>query len=349
MTIVIPTVSRPHLVWRAVESALAQTAQDIEILVSDNGSTDETQDVLAKYRDPRLRMLRRETTISASAHGNYLLEQAQGEFILPLSDDDFLEPDMAARVLDLFNRRPDLSFVFTGCWMHYGPEPFPALTGPEVESGEDFIAAYFAEKRELCWCACVTRVADLRAIGPIPDDLIFGDYFYWMKLVFKGDVGCIAAPLSHYTFMTDNLSSSTPALIWASQIRVLADEVIDTYERCSKNPSKTEELRRICAKWVARATANQFVWNATRGANTKVLMRAFADCLPFFARERTAWPRIAIALTLPQPLLKWLIHRAAARRRTKLLQDPRYSATELASDESSLRYRNSMRNAHLKE
>ena len=338
MTIVIPTVNRPHFVRRAVESALAQTAQDIEILVSDNGSTHETQNALAKYRDPRLRMLRREKTIPASAHGNYLVEQARGEFILPLSDDDFLEPDMAARALDLFDRRPDLSFVYTGCWMHYGPEPFPALTGPEVESGEDFIAAYFAERRELCWCACVTRVADLKAIGPIPNDLIFGDYFYWMKLVFNGSVGCIQAPLAHYTFMTDNLSSSTPVLSWASQIRSLADEVIATYEKGCNDQGKTQELRHICARWVGRATANQFVWNATRGTSTAVLIRAFADCFPFFAHERSAWPRVAIALIFPQPLLKWLIHRAAARRRTKLLRDQILSAIEPGSSKSPMRY-----------
>lgn len=322
MTIVIPTVNRPQLVGRAVESALAQTAQDIEILVSDNGSTDETQEVLARYRDPRLRFLRRGTTIPVNAHGNYLIqEQVRGEFLLALSDDDYVEPDMAARVLDLFDRRPDLSFAYTGCWVHYGPETFPALTGPEVESGMDFIAAYFAEKREVYWCACITRVADLRAIGPMPEDRIFGDFFYWMKLVFKGNVGCIPSPLSHYTFMTDNLSSSTPVLRWASEIRMLADEVIDVYEESCKDPGKTDELRRICSRLVARMTANQFVWNATRGASTRALIRAFVECLPYFARERSAWPRVAIALTLPRPLLSWLIHRAAARRRVKLRQD----------------------------
>lgn len=322
LTIIIPTVNRPRLVGRAVESALAQTAQDIEILVSDNGSTDETQEVLRKYRDPRLRLLRREKTISATAHGNHLImEQARGELMLSLSDDDYVEPDMAARVLDLFDRRPELSFAYTGCWVHFGPEAFPAHTGPEVESGTDFIAAYFAEKREVYWCACITRVADLRVMGPMPDGLIFGDLYYWMKLVFKGDVGCISAPLSHYTFMTDNVSSATPALRWASDIRMLADEVIDAYDECCKDPGKTDELRRICARWVARSTANQFVWNATRGTGSAAMIRTLGECFPFFARERSAWPRIAIALTLPQPMLKWLILRAAARRRAKLLQD----------------------------
>jgi len=321
LTIVIPTVNRPHLVGRAVESALAQTAQDIEILVSDNGSKDETQDVLHKYRDPRLRMLRRETTIPATAHGNYIIgEQVRGELVLALSDDDYLEPQMVERVLDLFDRRPDLSFVYTGCWVHYGPETFPALTGPEVESGTDFIAAYFAEKREVYWCACVTRIADLRAIGPMPDGLIFGDFFYWMRLVFKGNVGCVPAPLSHYTFMTDNVSSTTPVFRWASEIRMRADEVIDAYDKSCNDPGKTRKMRRLCARLVARSAANQFVWNATRNAGTPTLVRTVRECLPFFAGEPSAWPRVALALIFPPPLLKAMIHRAA-RRRAKLLQN----------------------------
>jgi len=320
LTIVIPTVNRPLLVGRAVESALAQTAQDIEILVSDNGSTDETQDVLRKYRDPRLRMLRREKTIPAAAHGNYIIaEQVRGELVLALSDDDYIEPQMVERVLDLFDRRPDLSFAYTGCSMHYGAEIFPALTGPEVESGTDFIAAYFAEKREVCWCACVTRIADLRAIGPMPNDLLFGDFFYWMKLVFKGNVGCVPAPLSHYTFMTDNTSSSTPVFRWASEIRTRADEVIDAYDKYCNDQGKTAAMRRLCTRLVARTAANQFVWNAVRGAGTLALVRSLRECLPFFAGEPSAWPRVAIALMLPPTLLKAMIQRAA-RRRARLLQ-----------------------------
>lgn len=339
LTIVIPTVSRPHLVGRAVESALAQTARDIEILVSDNGSTDKTQEVLSRYRDPRLRLLRREKTIPAAAHGNYLImEQVRGELMLALSDDDFLEPEMAARVLDLFERRPDLSFAYTGCWVHFGPERFPALSGPEVESGTDFIAAYFAEKREVYWCACITRVADLRAVGPMPDGLIFGDLYYWMKLVFKGSVGCIPAPLSHYTFMTDNVSSATPVLHWAAESRMLADEVIDAYEKCCEDSGKTNELRRICARWVARSTANQFVWNATRGIGAGTLLRTLGECLPFLARDRSAWPRVALALTLPQPVLKWLILRAAARRRAKLMQNFGASVADHDSHATLMRY-----------
>jgi hypothetical protein len=262
-----------------------------------------------------LRHIRRERTISATAHGNVLIDEASGEFFLGLSDDDYIEADFASRVLDLLQRQRDLAFVYTGCVTHYGEARVPCLTGPERESGADFISAFFAGAREVCWCACVTRVADLRSIGPIPEGRIFGDMFYWTKLAFRGDVGCVATPLSHYTFMTaDNLSSGTPVVKWARETRMLADEALAAFEDSCKNPRKSAALRRDCIRFVARSTANQFVWNAIRGSKKRTLMKDLANCLPFLGGDLSVWPRVASALLIPRSGLRDLILRAAARR-----------------------------------
>ena len=144
LSIIIPTLNRAELVRRALDSALAQTCRDIEILVSNNGSRDHTRQVLEGYSDPRLRVFQREDTIPACVHGNFLVEEARGEFLLGLSDDDFLEPDFAERVMALFDRHPGLAFVYTCCWRHYGDVRVPTPTGPEIESGPDFIAGFLA-------------------------------------------------------------------------------------------------------------------------------------------------------------------------------------------------------------
>src|SRR6185437_11351056 len=98
LTIAIPTVNRAGLLGRAIESALAQTSTDIEILVSDNGSTDGTPQVIARYAGQGIRTFRHERTMPAERHGEFVINQAQGEFFLGLSDDDYLEPQFAAKV-----------------------------------------------------------------------------------------------------------------------------------------------------------------------------------------------------------------------------------------------------------
>ena len=234
LTIAIPTVNRAGLLGRAIESALAQTSPDIEIIVSDNGSTDNTQAVIKRYLGRGLRTYRHPSTMPATKHGQFLVEQAHGEFFLGLSDDDFLEPEFAAEVLALFDRHTELSFVYTGCAVHYEDCLVPAVVGPPLETGASFLAAHYAGKREVSWCACVTRVRDLLELGPQPDDCIIGDMFYWTKLAFRGPVGCIPRVLSHYVLLrsqNDNMSHGTPPLVWARESRALANDVIEASRR----------------------------------------------------------------------------------------------------------------------
>ncbi|MBL8275369.1 MAG: glycosyltransferase family 2 protein [Pelomonas sp.] len=313
LSIVIPTLNRLSLARRALESALAQTADDIEVLISDNGSNDGTAAWLAGVSDRRLRKFHHAQTISAQDHGNFLIDQARGEYFVGLSDDDWLEPDFAARVLALLDRHPGLPFLYTGCLTHYAQSSVPALCGPERESGCDFLAAFFAGEREVCWCAAVSRLADLRAIGPIPPGRIFGDMYLWTRLARLGDVGCVALPLSHYSFITaDNVSTGTPVTAWALETRLLADEVLQAWP--PGDQPRIERLTRDMQAFVARSSANQFVWNVVRGAARSRLWRSLPALWPLLRRSPQVWPRLLVALLLPHAWTRTLVLVAAKRR-----------------------------------
>lgn len=317
LTIAIPTINRAHLIGRAVASAVAQTSPNIEIIVSDNGSIDETPAVIARYAGRGLRTFRHEVMMSAAEHGQFLFEQAQGEFFLGLSDDDFLEPEFAAEVLAMFDRHPELAFVYTGCAVHYEDCQVPALVGPAVEPGATFLAAHYAGKREISWCACVTRVRDLREVGPQPDNRILGDMFFWTKLAFRGPVGCVPRVLSHYVLLrsqNDNISHGTPPFVWARESRLLADEVIAASRRAGAGSDYLSRLIADARQQVARSSANQFVWTRVRGASLKETWKSLFDCLPYLSWNPKVLNRVAAALLLPRKLLRYLLLKAAARR-----------------------------------
>lgn len=308
LTIVIPTVNRAHCVGRAIESALAQDLEDIEIIVSDNGSTDGTPSLIAHYNDPRLRKYRHEETIPPQAHGNFLLDAARGEFFLGLSDDDYIEPDFVRRALDLYTRRPELSFVYAACTLHIGDINLPALHGPEFEESLDFVAAFFGNLRNVCWCACVTRVEDLRAIGPIPPDRFIGDMFYWTKIAFHGPVGCIQQPVAHYTFMTaDNMTSGIRVLNWAREVETLADESSAAFhERCT-DQERLKNFDQSVRRFVAISVADQFVWTAIRGAGKASLLAAAYDARSYYWRHRIVWKRVIAGFVLHKAILRRLV------------------------------------------
>lgn len=314
LTIAIPTLNRAHCVGRAIESALAQVDADIEVIVSDNGSSDGTPDVIARYDDPRLRKFRHETTMPPQAHGNFLLDAARGEFFLGLSDDDYIDPDFAQRAIALYDRHPELSFVYTATILHMSDVELPALHGPKVEESLDFIAAFFGNLRNVCWCACVTRVADLRAIGPIPPDRFIGDMYYWCKIAFRGPVGCVHRPVSHYTFMTaDNMTSSIGVLAWAREVQLLADESLKMFQEHVPDQSRCNQLKRSMARFVAISVADQFVWTAIRGAPRRQLAFAVLEAAPYYWRHRVAWPRIVASLFVPRRIIRRLVLRAATK------------------------------------
>lgn len=316
LTIAIPTVNRAGLLGRAIESALAQTCRDVEIIVSDNGSTDETPAVIARYAGRGLRTFRHPSTMSAARHGQFLMDQARGEFFLGLSDDDFLEPEFAAEVIALFDQHPELSFVYTGCAVHYEEYQVPSLVGPPIEPGLVFLAAHYADGREVSWCACVTRVRDLRELGPQPDDRVIGDIFFWSKLAFRGPVGCVSRELSHYVLLrskNDSISHGTSPLLWGRESRLIADEVLEAARRAGSSADYLSTLKTDSDRHIARSIANQFVWTRIRGASPLQAWGWLTGCFPFLSWTPTVLTRLLAALLLPRRLLRRLLLNGVSR------------------------------------
>jgi glycosyltransferase involved in cell wall biosynthesis len=309
-------VNRAGLLGRAIASALAQTSPDIEIIVSDNGSTDETPQVIERYAGRGLRTYRHSSTMSAARHGEFLRNQARGEFFLGLSDDDFLEPEFAAEVLAMFDRHPGLSFVYTGCAVHYEDCQVPAIVGPPIESGAAFLAAHYANQREVSWCACVSRVRDLLELGPQPENRILGDMFFWTKLAFRGQVGCVPRILSHYILLrqrdqNDNISHGTSVALWARESRLIADEVLEASRHEGASDSYMSRLLVDSRLHVARSTANQFVWTRVRGASAAKAWSWVPGCLPYLCWNVAVLSRLGAALVLPQAALHALLLKSA--------------------------------------
>ena len=316
LTIAIPTLNRAELLVRAIESALAQTSRDIEIIVSDNGSSDNTAAVIRRYAGRGLRTFRHPSTVPAPEHGRFLIEQAQGEFFVGLSDDDFIEPEFAAEVLALYDQHKELSFVYTGCAVHYEDLQVPAAVGPPLEVGSAFLANHYAGKREVCWCACVTRARDLLELGPQPDDCILGDMFFWSKLAFRGPVGCIPRVLSHYVLFrsqNDNISHGTPPVVWARESRLLVSEVIEASRRAGADKEYISSFRANSRSHISRSTANQFIWTRLRGASLIQAWLWFSGCLPYLDWSPKPLIRIIAALFLPRQALRYLILIGAAK------------------------------------
>jgi glycosyltransferase involved in cell wall biosynthesis len=112
VTVVIPTYNRRDLIGETLDSVFAQTFRDFEVVVVDDGSTDGTPERLRPLAEQgRIRYIRQKNAEQAAAR-NRGLEEARGEFIAFLDDDDLWPPDKLQWQVEALRERPDAVLVY---------------------------------------------------------------------------------------------------------------------------------------------------------------------------------------------------------------------------------------------
>lgn len=99
VSLLIPTFNRESYLGDALNSALNQTYDNLEIIVHDDASTDGTWELLSRYHDPRLRVIRTDDNHGMIGGWNYLVTQARGQYLKFLASDDLLEPTCIAELV----------------------------------------------------------------------------------------------------------------------------------------------------------------------------------------------------------------------------------------------------------
>lgn len=108
VSIAIPNYNYGRYLKECVDSALAQTYPAIQVVVSDNASTDGSWEILQAYRDdPRVRIFRQEATLPVGNHFGFVLYWCDGEYVVLLSSDDALKPEFVARTLEVVLAHPE--------------------------------------------------------------------------------------------------------------------------------------------------------------------------------------------------------------------------------------------------
>lgn len=111
LSIVIPTRNRGYLLRTALDSALALECDDLEVLVSNNDSGDDTEAVVKATTDPRIRYFRTDRTLAMPDHWEFILAHARGDYVRVLCDDDALLPRSFRDAEAVFEKHPELDAV----------------------------------------------------------------------------------------------------------------------------------------------------------------------------------------------------------------------------------------------
>ena len=115
VSVIIPSYNRAHLLGRAIQSVLDQTYQDFEIIVVDDGSKDNTEEVVRSFNDKRIRYIRHEVNKGGATARNTGIKAARCEYIAFQDSDDEWLPDKLEKQMKVFEKvSPKVGVVYTG-------------------------------------------------------------------------------------------------------------------------------------------------------------------------------------------------------------------------------------------
>ena len=229
VTIAIPTYNRLTYLRQAIDSALAQTYPELEVIVSDNCSNDGTAESVRSIRDPRLIFVQQERNLGMIGNWNICLQRATGGFFLLLSDDDYLDPTAIQKLVDavIEAKNPEhVGVAYCRTWLidakgdKLGVGPVP----PSCEKALEFAMGYFRGTRPIYPACTMMRTDDLRFIGGYAQSsvqLAVDAVAFSRILLSRGEIVAVPESLAFYRMHLTSATSSSHILTWQRDIRAL--------------------------------------------------------------------------------------------------------------------------------
>ena len=208
VSIIIPTCDGARFVRETINSALSQTYEDIEVIVVDDGSRDETVAITSSFDDPRLTVI---TLTEPSGHAarprNMGAVASKGSLIAPLDHDDLAHPERVARQVEHFARDPQLVLIgaqgvrIDGAGIEIGPWSVP--------TGEDRVVKALRWGCPFIHSATMFRREAFDEVGGYDERPVMAqDHALWLRLAGIGGVDNLPDVLCSYRIHPTQITQS---------------------------------------------------------------------------------------------------------------------------------------------
>jgi glycosyltransferase involved in cell wall biosynthesis len=265
-SVVVPAFNAAATLRGTIESVLAQSRPDLELLVVDDCSSDETPEIVRSFRsDSRVRLLSRSTNGGVSAARNQAIHEATAPVVAFLDSDDLWLPNYLERMGSALDARADAALAYTEAWMldsrtgefHRRTTSFKVQPGPDEPPAERgaLIAALLQSNFVFCSAAVRREVFD--QIGVFDESMPAAeDYDLWMRIAVSGmRMVRVKEPLVVYRRSAGTLSSDAVRL---EQNRR------EVFRRVAESADVPERTRSLAAKQVARADRRLAIFSGRR-------------------------------------------------------------------------------------
>ena len=306
VSIVIPTYNRRQYVAEAIDSCLAQTYGNCEIIVIDDGSSDGTEDFLQARFGDRIRYICQDNNGPGIAR-NRGIDAARGEFIHFLDADDQLHERKIEIGLEAFRNQPDVSVIYT----HYQQVASDGRTRVSTGPFEEYSDDVYCELLRQTGCRILTsssmfRRAALRAVSGFADDVLFRsaeDWDLFLRLALRFRFHGINEPLVYRRVHSGMISGDKLAGAYG-RLKTIENARQNGWEGCM-----------TAAEFDALEAARHhvyalYLWQAGEREDARHHFLRAASIFPPLARQRRLYA--FYTRFLPPAALDWtlaLVHR----------------------------------------
>ncbi len=271
VSVIIPAFNYGHFLPEALDSVLAQSFQDFEIIVVDDGSTDTTQEAVSAYikKNPkRIRYFYQDNKGPAAAR-NKGIREARGEYIAFLDADDLWLPKKLDLQIDRFQNNPNCGLVYTGYYLMnecgaiqgiYSMQPVPK----EIIKKRILLTNPMAGTPTI-----MVRKSCFEKVGYFDEDLVSAeDWDMWLRIIRKYDFAHVREPLVKVRLHKESQSFFGEKNL-RNGLRVLDKLFSDASLR------KDRLLRRRCYAYRYYSTSRAFMINGDRAKARECLTKSF--------------------------------------------------------------------------
>ena len=215
-SVIIPLYNKAHYIRRAIKSVLSQKHNDFEIIVVDDGSTDEGLSIVKKYRNSKILVFHQDN-MGVSAARNCGIKLARGEFIAFLDADDEWSPDFLVSIDRLIKLFPGGGIYATGYQFNLGKSMIkkPVISNFRVKGNwRGYLTNYFANtlKDSIISASSAVVPSDVfRNIGYFPENIDFGeDLEMWFDIACSYPIVYDSSIQVDYNFTSNDRACSKP-------------------------------------------------------------------------------------------------------------------------------------------
>ncbi len=219
-----------------------------EVVVIDDGSTDNTKDVIGSYRDPRMRAFTHGSNLGHVQTINEGLAEARGAFIARIDPDDRYRSCFLSAVVDKFATYPEVGLVYGDAALINDRGEITQERCDRVHGGRDFEGNEFIRLLEhnfICSATVIARREAWRAALPVPDDLAFHDWYFTIQMARTHPFYYVNTVLSEYRVHEQNHHArivrekrEEPSMLW------LLDRIFSEPETIQEMEARKQRARR---------------------------------------------------------------------------------------------------------